>query len=220
MKIDYQKLSPNHSGKRTHVIDRITPHCVVGQLSVEQLGEIFHNPKRKASCQYGIGSDGRIGQYLEEEKRSWCSSSNENDQRAITIECASDTKPPYAFKDVVYEKLIELCVDICRRYNKTKLLWLADRAKAIAYKPNYGEMILTVHRWFAAKSCPGDWLYSRMGDLASKVTRQLNYFYRVRKSWEDINSQIGAFTSLENAKATAALHEGYFVFDENGEKIA
>ena len=219
MKIDYKKLSPNHSGLRTHAIERITPHCVVGQISVERLGEIFFNPARKASCQYGIGSDGRIGQYLEENKRSGCSSSNENDQRAITIECASDINPPYVFKDIVYAKLIELCADICKRYNKNKLLWLGDKAKTLSYKPLQNEMILTVHRWFAAKECPGEWLYSRMGDLAAKVTAQLNHFDRVRKNWEDINSQIGAFTSLENAKATAALHEGFFVFDENGAKI-
>ena len=34
-------------------------------------------------------------------------------------------------------------------------------------------MILTVHRWFANKSCPGNWMYARMGDLAEKVTKAL-----------------------------------------------
>lgn len=95
--VSYTKLSPNHSGKRTHAIDRITPHCVIGQCSVETLGEIFAPTSRQASCQYGIGADGRVGMYVEEKNRSWCSSSNANDQRAITIECASDTSHPYAF---------------------------------------------------------------------------------------------------------------------------
>lgn len=104
--VSYTKLSPNHSGQRTHAIDRITPHCVVGQCSVETLGNIFAPTSRQASCQYGIGVDGRVGMYVEEKNRSWCSSSNENDQRAVTIECASDTIHPYAFKDVVYNKLI------------------------------------------------------------------------------------------------------------------
>ena len=122
--VSYTKLSPNHSGQRTHAIDRITPHCVVGQCSVETLGNIFAPTSRQASCQYGIGVDGRVGMYVEEKNRSWCSSSNENDQRAVTIECASDTTHPYAFKDVVYNKLIELCVDICKRNGKKKLLWL------------------------------------------------------------------------------------------------
>lgn len=171
--VSYTLLSPNNSGTRTHAIDRITPHCVVGQCSVETLGALFAQSSRQASCQYGIGADGRIGLYVPESKRSWCSSSNANDQRAVTIECASDTTAPYAFRDVVYQSLIKLCVDICKRNGKTKLIWFGDKAKTLAYTPASNEMILTVHRWFANKSCPGDWMYARMGDLASKVTAQL-----------------------------------------------
>nr|DAR07486.1 MAG TPA: N-acetylmuramoyl-L-alanine amidase [Caudoviricetes sp.] len=169
----YVKLSPNHSGRRKYVIDRITPHCVVGQLSVEALGNIFANSKRRASCQYGIGADGRVGLYCDETNRSWCSSSADNDNRAVTIECASDTVHPYAFNDKVYQKLIDLCVDICKRNGKNKLLWISDKNKALAYKPKSNEMLLTVHRWFANKACPGDWLYSRLGELARAVTKKL-----------------------------------------------
>lgn len=163
----------NHSGQRTHSIDRITPHCVVGQCSVETLGNIFLPTSKQASCNYGIGADGRIGMYVEEKNRSWCSSSNANDQRAITIECASDTTEPYAFKDIVYQTLIKLCVDICKRNGKTKLLWLGDKTETRNYTPKSNEMVLTVHRWFANKSCHGNWMYARMGDLAEKVTAQL-----------------------------------------------
>lgn len=171
--VSFTKLSPNHSGQRTHAIDRITPHCVVGQCSVETLGNIFAPVGRQASCNYGIGADGRVGMYCEEKNRSWCSSSRENDQRAVTIECASDISHPYAFRDVVYNKLIELCVDICKRNGKTKLIWFGDKNKTLAYNPAANEMVLTVHRWFANKSCPGDWMYQRMGDLAAKVTAKL-----------------------------------------------
>ena len=171
--VSYTKLSPNHSGQRTHSIDRITPHCVVGQCSVETLGNIFLPVSRQASSNYGIGPDGRVGMYVEEKNRSWCSSSNANYQRAVTIECASDTTEPYAFRDVVYQTLIKLCVDICKRNGKTKLLWLGDKAKTLNYNPKPDEMILTVHRWFANKSCPGNWMYARMGDLAKKVTAAL-----------------------------------------------
>ena len=169
----YTKLSPNHSGQRTHSIDRITPHCVVGQLSAESICGCFTSPDRQASCNYGIGPDGRVALCVEERNRSWCSSSRENDQRAITIECASDNKEPYAMTDAVYASLIKLCVDICKRYGKTKLLWLADKDKTLAYAPKADEMVLSVHRWFANKSCPGTWLYQRMGDLAAKVTAEL-----------------------------------------------
>lgn len=171
--VSYTKLSPNHSGQRTHAIERITPHCVVGQLSAESICGCFSSTKVQASCNYGIGTDGQVSLCVEEKNRSWCSSSNANDQRAITIECASDTTAPYAFKDVVYNKLIELCTDICKRNGKTKLLWLGDKDKTLAYNPDANEMVLTVHRWFANKSCPGDWMYQRMGDLAAKVTAKL-----------------------------------------------
>lgn len=170
----YTKLSPNHSGQRTHSIDRITPHCVVGQLSAESICGCFISPDRQASCNYGIGSDGRVSLCVEEKNRSWCTSSRENDQRAITIECASDSKHPYAFRDVVYNSLVELCIDICKRNGKSKLLWLGDKDKTLNYIPKSDEMVLTVHRWTANKSCPGDWMYARMGDLASKVTAALN----------------------------------------------
>ena len=111
--------------------------------------------------------------YVEEKNRSWCSSSGANDQRAVTIECASDTTEPYAFKDIVYQKLIELCTDICKRNGKSKLVWFGDKEKTLNYEPKADEMILTVHRWFANKSCPGNWMYARMGDLAEKVTAAL-----------------------------------------------
>lgn len=225
--VSYTKLSPNHSGLRTHSIDRITPHCVVGQCSVETLGNIFAPRSREASSNYGIGYDGRVGMYVEEKNRSWCSSSNANDQRAVTIECASDTSEPYAFRDVVYQKLIILCVDICKRNGKTKLLWLGDKTKTLNYSPKPDEMILTVHRWFANKSCPGNWMYARMGDLAAKVTAQLggtskpsvNQLYRVRKSWADAKTQKGAFKSLDNAKKCADKNPGYSVFDVNGKNV-
>lgn len=171
--VNYTKLSPNHSGRRTHSIDRITPHCVVGQCSVETLGRIFQNTACDASCNYGIGYDGRVLLCVDEGNRSWCSSSNANDQRAVTIECASDSYAPYAMNSTVYSKLVALCTDICRRNGKKKLIWFGSESKTLNYTPKSDEMIITVHRWFANKSCPGDWLYNRLDDLASAVTKNL-----------------------------------------------
>ena len=172
--VSYTKLSPNHSGKRTHSIDRITPHCVVGQLSAESICGCFTSTSRQASCNYGIGTDGRVSLCVEEKNRSWCSSSSANDQRAVTIECASDKTAPYAMNSKVYDSLVKLCTDICKRNGKKKLLWLGSKSKALNYSPKSDEMVLTVHRWFANKSCPGDWLYSRLDDLAEKVTKNLS----------------------------------------------
>ena len=172
--VAFTLLSPNHSGQRTKIIDRISPHCVVGQCTAEGLGDWFHRPSTQASSNYGIDKDGRIGLYVEEKNRSWCTSSNENDQRAVTIECASGTVEPYAMNEVVYDRLIDLCVDICQRNGKKKLLWFGDKRKSLSYQPKEDEMLITVHRWFANKSCPGNWLYARLGDLAAKVTARLS----------------------------------------------
>ena len=227
--VAYTRLSPNHSGQRTHSIDRITPHCVVGQLSAESICGCFISPSRQASCNYGIGTDGKVSLCVEEKNRSWCSSSNANDQRAVTIECASDKTEPYAMNSKVYDSLIKLCTDICKRNGKKKLLWLGDRNKTLNYTPKSDEMVLTVHRWFANKSCPGGWLYARLGDLAAKVTAALgtgasadkaaSQLYRVRKSWADSKSQKGAFSVLANAKQCADSNKGYSVFDGNGKKV-
>lgn len=212
--ICYTNISPNKTSPRNHVIDRITPHCVVGQLSATSICGCFTNPSRKASCNYGIGTDGRISLCVEEKDRSWCSSSGANDHRAVTIECASDKTAPYAMNDAVYESLVNLCTDICKRNSKTKLLWFGDKDTALAYEPRTDEMVITVHRWFANKSCPGDWLYSRLGDLAARVTANLSggksdegVLYRV---------QTGAFSVKDNAdkmfaKVKAAGFDTYMV---------
>lgn len=171
--VSYTKLSPNNSGTRTENICFFTPHCYVGQASVEDAGTWFAQTETKASCNYMIGKDGRVALIVPESQRSWCSSSKWNDQRAVTVECASNKTHPYAFNTTVYMKLIELATDVCRRNGKKKLLWFADKAKTMAYTPAADEMVITVHRWFANKECPGDWLCARLGDVATKVTAAL-----------------------------------------------
>ena len=108
---------------------------MVGQCSVETLGNIFLPTSQQASCNYGIGVDGRVGMYVEKKNRFWRSSSAANDQRAITNGCASDNTEPYVFKNVAYQRLIELCTDICKRNGKTKLLWLGDKTRTLNYAP-------------------------------------------------------------------------------------
>ena len=217
--VSYTKISPCKTSPRNHEIDTITIHCVVGQCDVEALGTRFAQASVKASSNYGIGADGRIGMYVEEKDRSWCSSNSANDNRAITIECASDTKHPYAINDKVYKSLILLCADICKRNGIKELKWKGD--KSLIGQPNKQNM--TVHRWFAAKSCPGDYIYERLGQIASEVNAILKgesaskpnttpsvdnkTVYRV---------QTGAFTNKINAenmlkKIKAAGFEAYMV---------
>lgn len=212
--VSFTKISPNKTSPRNHKIDTITIHCVAGQCSVETLGNIFGQPSRKASCNYGIGPDGRIGMFVEEKDRSWCSSNASNDHRAITIEVASDTKAPYAVTDAAYNALVDLLVDICRRNGIDSLKWQADKNLI----GQVDKQNMTVHRWFANKSCPGDYLYNRHAAIALAVNEKLGVeeatepnepktLYRV---------QIGAFLLKTNAdkqmyQVKAAGFEAYIV---------
>lgn len=197
--ISYTKISPNRTSPRNHKIDTVTIHCVVGQCSVETLGNIFAPTSRQASCNYGIGADGRIGMYCEEKDRSWCSSNAANDNRAITIEVASDTKHPYAVNAKAYAALIDLLVDICKRNGIPRLVWSTSKADRVNHKNGCN---MTVHRDYANKSCPGKYLYSRHAQIASEVNKRLGstdtrpqpekVLYRV---------QTGAFRNKAGAEA-------------------
>ena len=171
--VSYTQISPNKSSPRKYDITRITIHCVVGQVTVQSLGGIFAPSSKQASSNYGIGKDGKVGMYVEEKDRSWCSSNADNDNRAVTIEVASDTYAPYKVTSAAYATLLDLVTDICRRNGKTKILWFGDKAKTLAYQPKAGEMVMTVHRWFANKSCPGDYLYNLHDEIAAEVNKRL-----------------------------------------------
>lgn len=174
--VSYTRLDPDRY-PRKYPLTRITVHCVVGQWTAKKIVDYLATTDRKShpSCNYGVGCDGKVALGVPENYKSNCSSSGDNDHRAITIECASDTTHPYAFREITYKTLIDLCVDICKRNGKKKLLWFGDRAKTLNYKPKSDEMVLTVHRWFdKTKACPGDWMMSRMTELATTVTARLN----------------------------------------------
>ena len=190
--------SPNRSSPRMSKIDTITIHCMAGNLSVESCGALFAKSSRKASSNYGIGSDGRIACYVGEENRSWCSSNRANDNRAITIEVANDggADTDWHVSDKAYKALISLLVDICRRNNITKLIWSNNKNDRVNHNNGCN---MTVHRDFANKSCPGDYLYS----LHSKIANEVNTLLGVVKEAKPANKlyrvQVGAYSVKKNA---------------------
>lgn len=203
--VNYTKISPNKSSPRNHKIDTVTIHCVVGQCSVETLGNVFAPASRRASSNYGIGYDGRIGMYVEEKDRSWCSSNAANDNRAITIEVASDTKEPYAVNAKAYAALIDLLVDICKRNGIKELVWSTNKADRVNHKNGCN---MTVHRDYANKSCPGTYLYERHAQIASEVNKRLGRT-NIKPAPEKPSGglyrvQTGAFKSKANADAMLA----------------
>lgn len=169
--VSYTQISPNRTSPRNHTIDTITIHCMAGNLSVETCGNVFAPSSRQASSNYGIGSDGRIGMYVEEKDRSWCSSSSSNDNRAVTIEVANDggADTGWHVSDKAYNALIDLVTDICRRNGIKKLLWQGDSSLI----GQVDRQNMTVHRWFANKACPGDYLYNLHGQIAAAVNQRL-----------------------------------------------
>lgn len=189
--VEYTKISPNKTSPRNHAIDTISIHCVVGQCSLETLGSIFSNRERQASCNYGVDKDGRIGMYVEEKDRSWCTSSSSNDNRAITIEVASDTTHPYKVTDAALNGLIKLLVDICKRNNIKELKWKGD--PSLIGHPDQQNM--TVHRWFANKPCPGDYLYNLHPYIAREVNKKLNSFIEEEEEMtqEKFNEMMDAY---------------------------
>lgn len=221
--VNYVRISPNKTSPRNHKIDTITIHHMAGNLSVEACGNVFAPTSRQASSNYGIGSDGRIGMYVEEKDRSWCSSSGANDNRAITIEVANDGgAPDWHVSDAAIKSLIELCVDICKRNGIARLLWKNDKSLV----GQVDKQNLTIHQWFAPTACPGPYLHNKLGYIADEVNKKLEAsepkkepaattMYRV---------QTGAYTSLTNAnnqfkKVKDAGFDAYMVKSDGYYKI-
>lgn len=172
--VTYTKRSPNCNKPRNHVIDTISIHCTAGNKNntAKQIANlerfITYDPENGASCNYAVGGDGSIALCVDEANRSWCTSSPSNDHRAITIEVASNIAGTEV-NDAAYAALLDLLTDICKRNGIKKLLWKGD--KSLIGKVSQQNM--TVHRWFANKSCPGDYLYNRHGQIAAEVNRRL-----------------------------------------------
>lgn len=217
--VSYTKISPNKTHPRRHIIDTITIHCMAGNPSIEGCGDTFQK-ENGSSSNYGIGSDGRIGLYVDEGDRSWATSSASNDNRAITIEVANTSREPdWPVSDKAYESLILLVTDICKRNNIKKLLWEGDR-NLIGYVSRQN---MTVHRWFTRKSCPGNYLYYRHSDIARRVNNNLEKGEDENMDGKDIlnklNQHLATLPTSEYAKESSrkAVKSGLFTDgDKNG----
>lgn len=204
--VDYVKISPNSSNPRNNKIKKITIHHMAGNLSVESCGNVFQNKNRQASSNYGIGTDGRVGLYVEEENRAWTSSSRVNDNQAVTIEVANDGKgPEWHVSDKALQKTIELCADICRRNGIERLNFTGDSSGN-----------LTMHKMFAATTCPGPYLESKLPYIANEVNKRLGQVAEEGKEDKQVlyRVQVGAYSVRENAenmlaKLRAAGFEGF-----------
>ena len=177
----FEQISPHSSARQSEVIDHVALHCVVGQCTAESLGAHFALDATKASSNYGVDKDGRVSLHVDESRRAHTTGGNKPavngitgsmiDHRAITIEVASDAFEPYAITDAAYEGLIRLLVDICQRQPAIgRLRWQGD--PAFVGQPD--KQNIAVHRWFAYKKCPGDYIYDRLGDIAAEVNRRLD----------------------------------------------
>lgn len=191
--VSYIKLSPNCTKPRTSNINAIVVHHMAGDLTVERCGDVFAKATRQASSNYGIGTDGRIACYVEEENRSWCSSSREIDHRAITIEVANcGGAPDWKVSDKALESLINLCTDICKRHD-FKLTYTGDKLGS-----------LHMHQWYAATACPGPYLSAKFAYIAEEVTRRLKLQSAPESGDNIYRVQVGAFENRGNAERQLA----------------
>lgn len=182
--VNYTKISPNSNNPRKNAIKKITIHHMAGNLTVETCGNVFAPSSRQASSNYGIGSDGRVGMYVEEKNRAWTSSNATNDHQAVTIEVANDQiGGNWHVSDKALNKLVELCVDICRRNGIARLNYTGDATGN-----------LTRHNMFAATSCPGPYLQSKFPYIAEEVNKKLNASTApaapAKKSVDEIASEV------------------------------
>ena len=202
--VSYTKLSPNITSPRNHAIDTISIHCMAGKLTAKQCLNLpaftTYDPDSGASCQYAIGYNGEIGQGVDEGDRSWCTSSRSNDHRAITIEVSnsSNTDSDWPVSDASYASLLNLLTDICQRNGIKKLLWQGDKDLI----GQIDQQNMTVHRWFAAKACPGNYLYSRHAEIAAEVNSRLN----PSTDEEDDEMAVVRYNKLEDVPATWDKH--------------
>lgn len=173
--VEYVKISPNKTSPRDHKIDTITIHCMAGNLSIETCGNVFAPSSRQASSNYGVGTDGRVGCYVEEEDRSWCSSNRANDMRAITIEVANDggSDTGWHVSETAMVTLIKLVADVCKRNNISKLVWSDSKDDRIDHRNGCN---MTVHRDYVNKDCPGSYLMGKMSYIADEVNKLLGSF--------------------------------------------
>ena len=161
--VDYIRLSPNCNRRGLTPIRKITIHHTAGVASVEGMGATFAPASRQGSANYGIGFDGRVGMYVEECNRAWTSSNAENDFQAVTIEVSNDsTGGVWHVSDVCLGKLVDLCVDICRRNGIERLNFTGEASGN-----------LTMHKWFAPTACPGEYLESKFPWIAEEVNKRL-----------------------------------------------
>lgn len=200
--VSYTRISPYSSGRKGHNIDTITIHCSASQAAVETLGSLFQT--KAASANYGIGPDGRVGMYVKERNRSWATSDGENDRRAVTIEVACENKHPYRVNDAAYKTLLDLVTDICRRNGIKKLVWSSSKADRVNHRNGCN---MTVHRDYENKSCPGQWLYERHGQIAAEVNKRLTEDEEMER-WKTIEDVPAGYREMAQRYIDAGALKG------------
>lgn len=212
--VTYEKVS-SYKSTRNHIIDTITPHCIVGQWTAERGVNYFYdlaasNSTKQASCNYVVGKDGSIGLCVPEEYRAWTSSSQSNDDRAVTIEVASDTTHPYAITNDALDALTKLMTDIAYRNGIKSLLWKADKNLI----GQVDKQNITVHRWFANKPCPGDYIYNLLPTIADNCNKELAKLYNAR--WEKNGTKYSYYIGDKPVTGWKLINRHWYLFDDNG----
>lgn len=186
-------------GRSGQTIKKITWHHMAGNLSIETCGGLWQKKGRNASSNYGIGTDGRIGGYVDEENRSWCSSSASNDNQAITIEIANcGGAPDWPVSDAAVESAINLTVDICKRYGIKKLVWTGD-----------ANGTFTWHCMFTSTACPGPYLKGKTEWAVNQINQRLADSDKPDLTWNKLDKPETWITNLQPTHLWDFNHRTY-----------
>lgn len=154
----YPAHTSNYSGPEARTnITEVTVHHMAGILSARDCGGIFQRPGRNGSAHYGIGVNGEIAWYVDENCVAWTNSNWPSNQRAVTIETSNcEVGGDWKVSDASLNSLIKLVADIAKRNGLGTLVTGKN---------------LTWHSMYASTSCPGDYLRSKMQYIADEANK-------------------------------------------------
>lgn len=212
-KYGFQTFPHYSTGRSGAKVNKIVIHHMAG-TNYDIVPSIWQT--REASAHYGIGKNGEIRAYVDENNTSWHAGNWNANISSIGIEnCNSTGSPSWNVNQATIDSCAKLVADIAKRHGLGKLVVNKN---------------LFPHSYFSSTSCPGVLLGSLQyiadkanainnGGGSSTPSTPTSDLYRVRKSWADAKSQVGAYKDLNNAKRTADSHSGYKVYDPNGNQV-
>lgn len=172
-------------------------------------------------------ADGTIATYqtLPWDHRGWHAGKYTGNDQYIGFEICEDDLTNSAYLDKVYKEAAELCAYLCKKFDLTEKDIIchsegytkgvaSGHADVMHWWPKHGKNMNTfraeVKKLLNGNSTP---------TAEPSGTESTGQLYRIRKTWKDSKTQLGAFENLNSAKAMADSNPGYKVYDKSGKVV-